>query len=212
MPPRASKTWERAIQNSYYRSSKHIRKTAWSINPQWKHYRIAVLSREWKQQMCHSGNCLMWNHVERLIWRAARSASLKPIPLTPCSRTPERETQPRICAVAVSFCARYVSASVFIFWHLEQVLVTLNNKWHTGTLLGTSTWTGARHSLNPDAFARHALFSTFLSLLCHMITHVPTGDVRNGKYSKPHWPNNWIMILAKLSSSTVPFILVAQHT
>lgn len=172
---------------------------------------IAALSHEWKQQMCHSSGCLMWNHVERLIWRAARSASLKPIPLAPCQPTPERETQPRICAAAISFCARYVSASVFIFWHLEQVLATLNNKWHTGTSLEMSTWTVAWHSLNPDTFTFCTLFSTFLSFPYHTITHVPTGNVRNGKYSMPHWPNNWTMIPAKLSSVLVPFILPSRH-
>lgn len=112
-----------------------------------------------------------------------------------------------ICAATAALCARYVSASVFIFWHLEQVLETLNNKWHTDTLLETSTWARARHSLKPDTLTLCALFGPFFSFPYHTITHVPTGNVRNGKCSMPHWPNNWTMVPAKLSSFMLPFIL-----
>lgn len=141
-------------------------------------------------------------------------------PVGPCESDPPRAmlanagawNPTSICAAAAALCARYVSASVFIFWHLEQVLETLNNKWHTDTLLETSTWAGARHSLKPDTLTLYALFGPFLSFPYHTITHVPTGNVRNGKCSMPHWPNNWTMVPAKLSSFMVPFILFAQHT
>lgn len=119
------------------------------------------------------------------------------------ARTMLAETQP-----PSALCARYVSASGFVFWHLEQVLETLNNKWHADTLLERSTWAGARHSLKPDTLTLHALFAPFFSFPYHTITHVPTGNVRNGKCSMPHWPNNWTMVPEKLSSFMVPFILL----
>lgn len=134
-------------------------------------------------------------------------------------RSPSRHVSQRrgvksspICAAAAAArCARCGSASVFIFWHLEQVLETPNNKWHTDTLLETSTWAGARHSLRPDTLTLWALFGPFFSFPYHTITHVPTGNVRNGKCSMPHWPNNWTMVPEKLSSFMVPFILLTQH-
>lgn len=142
----------------------------------------------------------MWNALSgaqpsRPLWKRSPPRHVSP--------APGPETQPPSVP-----CARYMSATVFICWHLQQVLGTLNNKWHTDALLETSTWVRARRSLKPDTLTLCAPFGPFFSFPYHTITHVPTGNVRNGKCCMPHWPNNWTMVPEKLSSFMVPFILL----